>query len=411
MLETLIKARHVLAWHHGTFFSTYLDGYVEELTEQGFGQHAICQKVCAATWFAEYLRSQNVRTIAAITDAHVEGFAAAQGQERGLYCVAQRRKAVNDLLRHLERRDVWTRAPKPEPTGPVAEFLRSLAEERGLVPSSIEPYRCWVNRFLKHIGCDGTREGLARLTAKDVDRFIVKTGRRYSRRTMGRVCTHLRALLRHLYRVGILASDLSGMVPAPRYYALERLPCALPWETVQRLLDAVDSTTGRGRRDLAMLKLLATYGLRSGEVEMLRLQDIDWRRDLIHVRRSKPGRALKMPLTQDVGEAILAYLRDGRPKTASREIFVRAHAPHTRLRGCVGNIVTIHMRKAGIENIQGGAHVIRHSFAVHLLRQGKPLKTITDLLGHRNPRTAFCYTKLALEDLHDVALPVTEVMP
>lgn len=144
---------------------------------------------------------------------------------------------------------------------------------------------------------------------------------------------------------------------------------------------------------------------------MLRLQDIDWRRDLIHVRRSKPGRPLKLPLTHEVGEAILAYLQAGRPKTECREIFVRANAPHTPLRGCTGHIVTCYMRKAGVENFRGGAHVLRHSFAVHLIRQGEPLKTITDLLGHRNPRTAFHYTKLALEDLYDVALPVAEVMP
>ena len=114
---------------------------------------------------------------------------------------------------------------------------------------------------------------------------------------------------------------------------------------------------------------------------------------------------------RDVGEAILAYLQKGRPKTKCREIFIRVQAPHTPLRGHVGHIATYYMRKAGIESFRTGAHVIRHSFAVHLLRQGKPLKTITDLLGHRDPHTAYHYTKLALEDLHGVALPVTEVMP
>lgn len=176
---------------------------------------------------------------------------------------------------------------------------------------------------------------------------------------------------------------------SPRYYALERMPCALPWETVQRLLGAVDTTTLRGRRDFAMLKLLVTYGLRAGEIEGLRLQDIDWRRDLLHIRRSKPGRPLRLPLMRDVGEAILTYLQKGRPKTKCRELFVRVQPPHTPLKSHVSNTVTYYMRKAGIESVRTGAHVIRHSFAVHLLRQGKPLKTITDLLGHRNPFTAY----------------------
>jgi len=411
MLEQLIRKRHVRAWHQGTLFAPYLEGFLEELAAQDFNRHSICQRLCAVTWFAEYLRDQGVRAISDITESHVEDFAAAQGRERGFYCIPHRRKAIKDLLGHLERRGAWIRPPKPEPTGPVAEFLRSLAEERGLVHRSIEPYRRHLNRFLECAGCDGTREGLARLTARDVDGFIVKMGHCYSRRTMGGICVCIRGLLRYLYREGILASNLSAMVPSPRYYTFERMPCALPWETVHRILDAVDTTRPRGQRDLAMLKLLVTYGLRSGEVGGLRLQDVDWRRDLILVRRSKAGRPLRLPLMRDVGEAILAYLQKGRPKTKCREIFVRVQSPHTPLRGHVGHIATYYMRKAGIESFRTGAHVIRHSFAVHLLRQGKPLKTITDLLGHTDPHTAYHYTKLALEDLHDVALPVAEVMP
>ncbi|MCC6145033.1 MAG: tyrosine-type recombinase/integrase [Candidatus Hydrogenedentes bacterium] len=411
MLETLIKARHVLAWHQGTLFGPYLDGFVEALAAQDFNQHSICQRVCAVTWFAEYLRPRGVHVISDITESHVRDFASAQGKERGIYCIPQRRKAVKDMLAYLERRGAWTRPPKPEATGPVADFLRALATERGLVCRSIEPYRRYLSHFLEHAQCDGTREGLAKLTADDLDGFILKMGRCYGRRTMGCICVCIRGLLRYLYREGILASDLSAMAPRPRYYAFERLPCALPWETVQRILDVVDTTRPRGRRDYAMLKLLVTYGLRAGEINKLQLQDIDWRRDLIHVRRSKAGRPLTLPLSRDVGEAVLAYLRKGRPKTKCRELFVRVQAPHTALRIATGGMVTLYMRKAGIESVRTGAHVIRHSFAVHLLRQGKPLKTITDLLGHRDPFTAYHYTKLALEDLHDVALPVTEVMP
>lgn len=411
MLEQLIKARHVCAWHRSTVFAPYLDGFLEELVAQGFNQDSVCQRLCSVTWFGEYLRQRDVRATADITEAHVKDFVAAQGKERGFYCIPARRKAIKDMLGHLERKGAWTRPPKPEETGPVAAFLRSLAEERGLVHRSIEPYRLYLKRFLEYAGCDGTREGLAKLTAQDMDGFIVKMGHCYGRRTMTSICVSIRGLLRYLYRRGILASDLSAMVPTPRYYALERMPCALPWKTVLRILDAVDTAQPRGQRDLAMLKLLVTYGLRSGEVGRLRLQDVDWRRDLIHVRRSKPGRPLRLPLMPDVGEAILAYLQQSRPKTKCREIFVRVKAPHTPLVAHVSGIVAHYMRKAGIESCRMGAHVIRHSFAVHLLRQGKPLKTITDLLGHRDPQTAYHYTKLALEDLHDVALPVTEVMP
>lgn len=411
MLEKWIKQRRVRARHQGTVFAPYMDGFLEEMERQDFKRSLICRRLCGVTWFGEYLRQHGVHTISNITEAHVKDFVEAQGRERGFYCIPQQRKAVKDLLDYLDRKGVWIRPPKPEPTGPVAEFLRSLAEERGLVHRSIETYGLHVHRFLEYAKCNGTPEDLAKLTAQDVDGFIVKMGHCYSRRTMSGICVCIRGLLRYLYREGVLASNLSVTVPLPRYYAYESMPCALPWETVQRILDAVDITTPRGRRDFAMLKLLATYGLRSGEVGSLQLQDIDWRHDLIHVQQSKSGRLLRLPLMPDVGKAILTYLQQGRPKTKCREIFVRVRAPHTPFRGHVGQIATYYMRKAGIESVRTGAHVIRHSFAVHLLRQGKPLKMITDLLGHRDPHTAYLYTKLALEDLHDVALPVTEVMP
>jgi site-specific recombinase XerD len=412
MFDDLFKQGHVRAWHEGTLFAPYLDGYVEELAAQGFEPARLRDKLAAVSWFADHLRRVGVQAIADITPEHVARFVATKCAGRASSRFAQRRKAVNDLLAHLERRGVWAAPPKEEPAGPVQDFYRSLAEERGLQPGSVENYRHYVTRFLRHVGCDGTRESLARLAAKDVDRFIVDVGRTYGRKSMAHFCASIRGLLRYLYRAGILASDLSLGVLAPRYYALERLPCALPWETVKRIFAAVDTTTPRGRRDRAMLWLLVAYGLRAGEVEKLRLDDIDWRRDLLHVRRSKPGRPLKLPLTREVGEAVLSYLRDGRPKSGHREIFLRVNAPYTPLRDRIGRgVVTHYMRKAGIDSHRGGAYVIRHSFAVHLLRQGKPLKTITDLLGHRSPATAYHYTKLAIEDLHDVALPATEVMP
>lgn len=410
MLDELIKQDHVRAWHRGTIFAPYLDGYVEALTAQGFRPEGLRVKLCAATWFADYLRRQGVQVIADITTAHADAYIA--GLRLRSSHLAQRRKAVNDLLRHLESCGAWTPTPKPQATGPAEDYFHSLAEERGLRPGSIENHRHYVGRFLRHVGCDGERASLARLTTTDVDRFIVEVGPSYSRRGMGHFCSSIRGFLRYLYRVGILSSDLSVGVLAPRYYALERLPCALPWATVMRIFDAIDTTTPRGRRDRAILWLLVAYGLRPGEVEKLRLNDIDWRRDVLRVRRSKTGRPLTLPLTHDVGEAILAYIRDGRPKTSCREIFVRVNAPYTAIRNRIGRgVVTHYLRKAGIESRRSGAYLIRHSFAVNLLRRGEPLKTITDLLGHKNPASAYPYTKLAIEDLHDVALPASEVMP
>jgi site-specific recombinase XerD len=410
MLSDLIKQDYVRAWHQGTLFAPYLDAFVGNLASQGFQPPMLREKLCAVTWFAEHLKRHGVQAIAEIKETHVADFLGQRGSQLPSRR-ALRRSALRALLRHLEGKGVWTPEPVPTPVGPVEDFYRSLADERGLRPASIQNYRHYVGRFLRHIGCDGSHESLAALTAKDVDRFVVKVGPSYGRSAISTVCSSVRGLLRFLYRTGVLKTDLSLGVLMPRLYAFERLPCALPWETVKRIFDVVDTATPCGRRDLGILWLLVTYGLRPGEVEKLRLEDIDWRRDMIRVRRSKSGRPLKLPLTREVGEAILAYLKDGRPKAGHREIFLRAHAPYAPLHQRVGDVVRIYLDKAGIESRRKGAYVIRHSFAVHLLRQGEPLKTITDLLGHADPHTAYQYTRLAVEDLHDVALPGAEVMP
>jgi len=148
-------------------------------------------------------------------------------------------------------------------------------------------------------------------------------------------------------------------------------------------------------------------------VVTLRIEDIDWRRETIRFRRSKNGRPLNFPLTREVGEAIIAYLRRGRPRASAPEVFLRCDAPHRALsRGrVVSYLVCRYLQKAGIKSRHCGAGVIRHSLAVHLLRKGHSLKTITDVLGHRDPGTAYHYTKLAIEDLHGVALPAREVLP
>jgi integrase len=156
-----------------------------------------------------------------------------------------------------------------------------------------------------------------------------------------------------------------------------------------------------------------TYGVRPGEVAKLRLEDIAWRCAAIRFRRSKTGRPLSFPLTRDVGEAIAAYLRQDRPQTTAREVFIRVTAPHVAFgRGsAVSGIVRRYLAAAGIQSQHTGAYIVRHSLAVHLVRKRHSLKTITDMLGHRDPTIAYHYAKLDTEDLRDVALEVREVLP
>jgi integrase len=153
-----------------------------------------------------------------------------------------------------------------------------------------------------------------------------------------------------------------------------------------------------------MLLLTATYGLRSCEVRVLRHDDISWSHDEITIFAPKTGRRRKLPLTRPVGEAILDYLREERPPSHLREVFLSSRPPHGPLRSKINRWLGRCFDKAGIEVPRRGAHTLRHSLAVHLLRSGETLKSIGDVLGHRSPDTTFIYTKLHLEDLRTVAL-------
>ena len=176
-----------------------------------------------------------------------------------------------------------------------------------------------------------------------------------------------------------------------------------------RLTTAKQNRAPVGIRNYAILSLLAHYGLRAGEIVQLRLDDIDWRHDHLHIRQSKLHTEAVLPLLTPVGNALLDYLQNGRPPTAAREVFVRALAPHQPFRtgsslyGVVARLLT----RVGIQaEGRRGPHTFRHARAVSLLRDAVPLTAVSDILGHRSTAHTRIYLKLATEDLRDVALDV-----
>jgi integrase/recombinase XerD len=207
----------------------------------------------------------------------------------------------------------------------------------------------------------------------------------------------------------LTATDLTGTVIGPRIYEHEEIPSALRAEEMRRVLEVTrEALAPVGLRDYAVLTLLvATYGLRAAEIVGLRLEDIDWKRDLLRVRHAKTGTYSELPLLREPGEAMLRYLEKGRPPSAHREVFLRMQAPHRPFKGgSILNCVTSsRLRAAGITP-QGrkGPHAFRHARAVSLLRSGVPLKIIGDVLGHRSAAATAEYLKLATEDLRAIGL-------
>jgi len=245
------------------------------------------------------------------------------------------------------------------------------------------------------------------LTVRDLDIYMDMRARGLTRKSLKDVAERLRSLLNHLHRTGRTAADLSQHVIAPLLYAYEGIPSALSSDQISIVLKSVrKDRSPMGLRDYAILQLLATYGLRSGEISRLRLEDIDWRADILHIRRSKTGDHSLLPLFEAVGEALIEYLRHGRPETDVREIFVRTRAPYVPMVR-IYNEVSRRIEAAGITpSGKRGPHIFRHARAVSLLRASVPRKLIGDVLGHRSTESTIPYLKLATEDLRAIALEI-----
>ncbi len=249
--------------------------------------------------------------------------------------------------------------------------------------------------------------GFAGLTVRDLDIYMDMRARGLTRKSLKDVAERLRSLLKHLHRTGRTAADLSQHVIAPLLYAYEGIPSALSSDQISIVLKSVrKDRSPMGLRDYAILQLLATYGLRSGEISRLRLEDIDWRADILHIRRSKTGDHSLLPLFETVGEALIEYLRHGRPETDVREIFVRTRAPYVPMVRIYSE-VSRRIEAAGITpSGKRGPHIFRHARAVSLLRASVPRKLIGDVLGHRSTESTIPYLKLATEDLRAIALEI-----
>jgi len=286
----------------------------------------------------------------------------------------------------------------------LEEHCRFLSRDRGLAETTVTNYRRYLRDFLTSCGDTVSPTELTQLTTDDLLAFSRQRGAALGHTAWNHLATSLSGFYRWLDFRGQGGGHLVGAIPLRRRYRLADVPCALSWDQVQRLLAVVDRGEPNGHRNYAMLLLFASYGMRGCEVRALCLDDIDWSRDEITVFAPKTGRSRRLPLTRAVGEAILDYLREERPPLLRREIFLSSRPPHAPLRSKINRWLAERLKKAGIETPRGGAHILRHSLAVHMLRGGQTLKNIGDVLGHRSPETTFIYTKLHVEDLRTVAL-------
>jgi len=284
-------------------------------------------------------------------------------------------------------------------------FSRYLHEERLLAAATVVNYVPFIGRFLKDRFGAGPVE-LGKLRAADVMRFVRHEAPRLHLKRAKLLTTALRSFLRYGCYRGEVAADLATAVPVVANWSMPLIPRAIGPDQVRRVLSRIDRRSGVGRRDYAILLLLARLGLRASEIVFLELEDIDWEAGCLTVR-GKGGRRTQLPLPKEVGDAIVEYLRRGRPRTSSRRVFLCASAPTRGLLGAstLCTIVRRALHRAGVEAPTTGAHQFRHGLAVEMLRRGASLGEIGELLGHRSPETTKLYTKVDLQALRTLALP------
>jgi site-specific recombinase XerD len=286
----------------------------------------------------------------------------------------------------------------------VADFARYLEREKGLARRTIIT-RCWVAKdFLGR--ALRPKRALHEITIRQIDEVLARKGTKggYSRRGIQSYVSGLRPFLRYAEQQNLCRRGLADAIKAPRLYRNETLPASPSWEDVQRLLANTEGDCSASIRDRAILMLLVVYGLRAGEVRSLCLEDIDWENDLFHLWRSKTRRTQTLPLTTTVGAAILRYLREVRPRTAFREIFLTLRSPfHPLTSSAVFEIVRHNWLFLGPAVRPRGPHALRHACATRLINCGLTLKEIGDLLGHRKADSTRIYAKIDLPHLRQVA--------
>jgi site-specific recombinase XerD len=286
-----------------------------------------------------------------------------------------------------------------------SRYAQYLKVERGLSTETVRNYVPFVHRFLvERFGDDVLRLGA--LKASDSSTFIQRHAGSLSLGRAKLMVTVLRSFLRFLLEHRDIDTDLAAAVPAVAGWRQAAVPKYLGSHEVQRVLDSCDRHTAVGRRNHAILLLLARLGLRAGEVVALELDDVDWRGGELRVR-GKGRLHDRLPLLTDVGEALATYVRQDRPRCASRRVFIRTRAPQRSFLSpaAVTTIVERAVERAGLHPSLRGAHLLRHSLATGMLRGGASMAEVGQVLRHRSPTTTEIYAKVDFEGLRALAQP------
>ncbi len=376
--------------------SPLLEGFAEELFRAGYAKMTARGYIRAAEHLI-YWADREGMPISSLTEKSLESF------DRHMD-----RCGVRLFLAHLRGTGAITASvAEPATQDPVllAAFCEWMRRQRGTCDPTLHNYSRSIRDLLKRLG-----EDPGRFDAKSLRQFVLEKSQQCGWAAAKTCTTALRMFLRFLIAEGKCPANLGTAIPVLAHWRLSSLPRYLQPEEVERIISSC-GTMPIGRRDRAILLLLARLGLRAGDIIQLRLDDIDWKGAGINVS-GKGRRQTRLPLTQEVGDALVAYLQDGRPQTSAHVLFVRSRVPFRAFasHSTISVIVSRAMRRAGITcQSRGAAHVLRHSVATSMLRQGASLQDIANILRHRSIQTTQIYAKVDVLTLRQIAQPWPEV--
>ena len=397
--------------HRGTSDSieSHVGPFIAELKAEGYAPGTLCTKRAALRRFLSWRRRRKPPGSEPDESDTAQFLARSCRLGPKHRCLAS--TALTAFLRHLRLQGVIsTSAPKtPETTSSALErrYADFLRNEKGLAEHSLRVYLPLVPLLLGYLEKQHGSASVRRLDASVLRGFLLERTQGRSSESVRLLATSLRSFLRFLHAHGEIRHDLTAAIPTVRRWAQPGVPRKLTAEEVDQILRAPDRTTGTGRRDFAILLLLAKLGLRSSEVLSLELADIRWRTGEVLIR-GKGRRQDLLPLPSEVGAAIACYLRLDRGSRPTRRIFLRTYAPRVPLAGpaSIGHIVRWAMARAGVERPkQIAAHLFRHTLASRMLQQGANLREISEVLRHRAQSTTELYAKIDMRSLNEVVRP------
>ena len=387
-----------------------LDGiiptYADFLSQQGFSKISACQQLRFLADMNRWLHQKRL-SISDLTTHTIQRYL--RLRHRRLRPRRDDAAILNRLVHLLHTQGLLPKKDTRLPDNPHQhidnDFDRYLSEERGLSVATRINYRPFIQKFLSaQFGNKPAR--LAELNASDVIRLIRKQASQLQPKRAGLMVSALRSFFRFLHHRGDITIDLAACVPPIANWKFSTLPKFIQPDQIQRVLNHCDRQAATGRRDFAILLLLARLGLRACEIVGLTLDDIHWQAGKISIR-GKAKQPAMLPLPPDVGRAIAAYLKNDRPTCSTRRLFICMRAPHRGFANsiAISTIVARSLKRAGIDCPHTGAHLFRHSLATQMLRQGATLSDIALLLRHRSLNTTTIYAKVDLTALHALAQP------